>query len=58
MTDVIVETQEGKRIHHLIPDNYPAVVYVRQRGTIRVKKADLTPEQEALRAVQSLTGLR
>lgn len=55
MTDVIVETEKGERFHYLIPDNHPAIVYVKQRGTIRVKRADLTPEQQVVRAIESLT---
>lgn len=48
MTDVIVEDKSGQRIHYLIPDNYPAIVYVKEGGTFRVKKADLTPERKVL----------
>jgi hypothetical protein len=51
MTDVIVESREGRRIHHFIPDNHPAIVYVKEDGTFRVKAADLTPEQQALRVI-------
>jgi hypothetical protein len=51
MTDVIVESKEGKRIHHYIADNHPAIVYIKEGGTIRVRKADLTPEQQALKVI-------
>ncbi|MEM2455179.1 MAG: hypothetical protein QXN21_04480 [Candidatus Bathyarchaeia archaeon] len=44
MTDIIVEDEKGGRMHFYIDDNWPAIVYVRKDGTIRVKKADLTPE--------------
>jgi len=45
MTDVIVETKTGEKIHYFIPDRYPAIVYVRESGTLRVKAATLQDEQ-------------
>jgi len=45
MTDVILETKDGKRFHYLIDDNYPAIVYVREGATLRVKSSKITDEQ-------------
>lgn len=39
MTDIIVESKDGKRIHQYIMDDWPAIVYVRPGGTIRVKRS-------------------
>jgi len=52
MTDVIVEGKDGTRIHYQIPDDHPAIVYVREEGTFRVKKADLYPERKVLRLLE------
>jgi len=50
MTDVIVESKEGRRIHYFISDNRPVIVCVK-KGAFMVKVADLTPEQQALKAI-------
>jgi hypothetical protein len=52
MTDVIVESRDGRRIHSLIPDGHPAIVYIKEGGTFRVKMADLTPEMEMIRRLE------
>ena len=39
MTDLILEDKNGNRLHMYFGDNYPAIVYIRQGGTIRVKRS-------------------
>jgi len=45
MTDIILESKDGKRLHYFIDDSYPAIVYVREGATLRVKASTLTDEQ-------------
>jgi len=45
MTDVIIETKDGKKAHYLIDDNYPAIVYLREGATLRVKASKITDER-------------
>jgi len=48
MTDVIVETEDGRRIHYYIDDGHPAIVYMRKGSTLRVKATSLELEREVL----------
>lgn len=48
MTDVILE-DDGKYIQYHIPDKHPAIVHIKKGGTIRVKRADTTLVEKAVR---------
>jgi hypothetical protein len=48
LTDVILE-DDGKYIQYHIPDKHPAIVHIKKGGTIRVKRADTTLIEKAVR---------
>ena len=55
MTDVILEDKQGRRTHHFIDDNCPAIVYVRERATLRVKRLSESLESKLDRLLKVLT---
>lgn len=54
MTDLICESEDGEITHFYIKDGYPAIVYVRESGTIRVKKARQANEITAISTAKSV----
>lgn len=44
MTDVILIDREGNQIHKYIDDDHPAVVVIRQGGTMYVKRLNVDVE--------------
>ena len=56
LTDVILESKDGKRLHYFIDDNYPAIVYVREDGTLRLKRLDRRLEDRVIKLLKGLEG--
>lgn len=54
MTDVIHELKDGRIIHRYINDGCPAIVYIREGGTVKVKRANLEYERELLNIISQI----
>jgi hypothetical protein len=56
LTDVIVRLKDGRTIHHYIHDDHPAIVFVDEEMSFRVKRADLSPIDQLVRMAKSRTS--
>jgi len=56
MTDILLESKDGKRFHYFIDDNYPAIVYVREDGTLRVRSFNRHLKERLIELLKVLEG--